>query len=133
VGFYNTQTQYDWVVKKGMYNFRMGSGPGSLILDKETVLAKYLLLHTHKDKFSSGLWKIVSKGPKVYSKENLIKKGYNNPSQDYYLVIELEKVNLSEFGHNSWDFRKLKNYHSGNASAKPFTTTLTELMSVTVI
>lgn len=129
VGFYNDQKQYDWITKKRMYNFRMGSGNGSLILDKETVSAKYLLLHTHGEKSSGDLWKIVSKGPKVYSKENLIKKGYTNPSQDYYLIIELEKVNLSEFGNNSWNFRKLKNYYSGNASAKPFTTTLTELIN----
>ncbi|WP_033957523.1 DUF2357 domain-containing protein [Psychroserpens jangbogonensis] len=128
VGFYNNQTQYEWISKKGMYNFRMGSGNGSLVLDNETVSAKYLLLHTHNDKSSGDLWKIVSKGPKVYTKENLIKKGYINPSQEYYLVIELEKVNLSDFGENKWDFRKLKNYNSGNASAKPFTTTLTELI-----
>ncbi|SEA01079.1 DUF2357 domain-containing protein [Bizionia paragorgiae] len=132
IGFYNTKSQYDWINKKQMYNFRMGSGNGSLVLDKETVSAKYLLLHTHKDKSSGDLWKIVSKGPKVYSKENLIKKGYYNPSQDYYLVIELEKVNLSEFGNNSWDFRKLKNYNSGNASAKPFTASLTELLKTKI-
>jgi predicted component of viral defense system (DUF524 family) len=128
IGFYNNQKQYDWISKKEMYNFRMGSGNGSLILDKETVSAKYLLLHTHGEKSSGDLWKIISRGPKVYSKENLIKKGYTNPSQPYYLIIDLEKVNLSEFGDNKWDFRKLKNYNSGNASAKPFTTTLTELI-----
>lgn len=128
VGFYNNQTQYDWITRKGMYNFRMGSGNGSLILDNETVSAKYLLLHTHKEQSSGDLWKIVSKGPKVFSKENLIKKGYTNPSQDYYLIIELEKVDLNEFGNSKWDFRKLKNYNSGNASAKPFTTSLTELI-----
>ena len=130
IGFYNDQTQYEWISKKGMYNFRMGSGNGSLVLDKKTVSAKYLLLHTHKEKSTGDLWKILSKGPKVYSKENIIKKGYVKPKQDYYLVIELEKVNLSEFGNNLWDFRKLKNYNSGNASAKPFTATLTELMNV---
>jgi len=128
VGYYNNETQYNWISKKRLYNFRMGSGNGSLVLDKETVSAKYLLLHTKGEKYSGDLWKIVSKGPRVFSKQNLIKKGYNNPSQDYYLIIELEKVNLSEFGDNKWDFRKLKNYNSGNASAKPFTTTLTELI-----
>lgn len=133
VGFYNTQSQYDWISNKRMYNFRMGSGNGSLILDKETVSAKYLLLHTYKEQSSGDLWRIVSKGPKVYSRLNLEKKGYPKATQpsDYeksYLIIELEKVNLSEFGNNRWDFRKLKNYNSGNASAKPFTATLTELI-----
>ncbi len=132
VGFYNDQKQYDWITKSKLYNFRMGTGNGSLVLDTETVSAKYLLLHTHKDKASADLWKIISKGPRVFSKQNLIKKGYNNPSQDYYLIIELEKVDLNEFGNNSWDFRKLKNYYSGNASAKPFTTTLTELMKAKI-
>jgi predicted component of viral defense system (DUF524 family) len=133
VGFYNDITQHDWITKKESYNFRMGSGNGSLVLDKETVSAKYLLLHTGKEKESGDLWKIVSRGPKVFSKENLIKKGYTNPRQDYYLIIELEKVNLDEFGNNKWDFRKLKNYNSGSASAKPFTTTLKELLQVKVI
>ena len=130
VGFYNDKKQHDWIVNKKMYNFRMGSGNGSLILDKETVSAKYLLLHTHKDETSSKLWKIVSKGPKVYSKENLIKKGYNSPSQDYYLVIDLERVNEFDFIGVNWKFKKLANYNSGHAAAKPYTSTLTELMSV---
>ena len=128
VGFYNTKEQYDWI-KKGKYNFRMGSGNGSLILDKETVSASYLLLHTHGDKLSGDIWKITSKGPKVYSKENLIKKGYPNPTQDYYLVIDIEQVNKTEFNNCEWEFKNLKNYNSGHASAKPFTATLTELIN----
>ena len=129
VGFYNTQEQYNWI-KNGKYNFRMGSGNGSLILDKETVLASYLLLHTHGDKSSGDIWKITSKGPKVYSKENLIKKGYTNPQQDFYLVIDIIQVDKTEFNNNEWEFKNLKNYNSGHASAKPFTASLTELLSV---
>ncbi len=128
VGFYNTQEQYNWI-KKGKYNFRMGSGNGSLILDKETVSASYLLLYTHGDKLSGDIWKITSKGPKVYSKENLIKKGYPNPTQDYYLVIDIEQVDKTEFNNYEWAFKNLKNYNSGHASAKPFTATLTELIN----
>jgi hypothetical protein len=131
VGFYNDEKQYNWITDKKKYNFRMGSGNGTLILDKETVSAKYLLLHTHKDETSSELWRIVSKGPKVYSKENLIKKGYDSPSQDYYLVIDLEKVNGSEFMNTNWKFKELSNYNMGHAAAKPYTSTLTQLMSVT--
>jgi mevalonate kinase len=129
VGFYNTQEQYNWI-KEGKYNFRMGSGNGSLILDKETVSASYLLLHTHGDNSSGDIWKITSKGPKVYSKENLIKKGYPNPTQDYYLVIDIEQVDKTEFNNCEWEFKNLKNYNSGHASAKPFTATLTELINM---
>jgi predicted component of viral defense system (DUF524 family) len=128
VGYYNSQQQYDWIQRTGLYNFRMGSGTGSLILDKETVGSKYLLLHTSGDTDSGDLWKIISRGPKVYSKDDLIRKGYSTPSQDNYLVIQIKRVTDSEFENVSWDFRKLSNYSSGRASAFPFTTSLTELM-----
>jgi len=128
VGYYNSPEQYNWIQQKGLYNFRMGSGTGSLILDKETVSSKYLLLHTIGDTDSGDLWKIVSKGPKVYSKADLIRKGYPSPSQDNYLVIQIEPVTDSEFENVSWNFRNLENYSTVRASAFPFTTSLTELM-----
>ncbi|MBL7754242.1 MAG: DUF2357 domain-containing protein [Chitinophagaceae bacterium] len=128
VGYYNSQEQYNWIQRTGLYNFRMGSGTGSLILDKETVSSRYLLLHTRGDTDSDDLWKIVSSGPKVYSKDDLIRKGYPAPSQDNYLVIQIEPVTDSEFEDVSWDFRNLSNYMNGRASAFPFTTSLTELM-----
>jgi predicted component of viral defense system (DUF524 family) len=128
VGFYNSPEQYNWI-NKGKYNFRLGSGNGSLVLDKETVSASYLLLHTHGDKSSGDIWKITSKGPKVYSKENLIRKGYPGPTQDYYLVIDIEQVDKTEFNNCVWEFKSLKNYNYGHESAKPFTATLTELIN----
>jgi predicted component of viral defense system (DUF524 family) len=128
VGYYNSPEQYDWIQRTGLYNFRMGSGTGSLILDKETVSSKYLLLHTAGDTDSGDLWKIVSRGPKVYSKEDLIRKGYPAPSQDNYLIIQLEPLTDSEFENVSWNFKGLSNYSTGRASAFPFTASLTELM-----
>lgn len=128
VGYYNSQEQYDWMQRTGLYNFRMGSGTGSLILDKETVSSKYLLLHTSGDTDSGDLWKIVSRGPKVYSKEDLIRKGYPTPSQDNYLVIQVEPVTDPELENVSWNFRGLSNYSTGRASAFPFTASMTELM-----
>lgn len=128
VGYYNSPEQYTWIKRTGLYNFRMGSGTGSLILDIETVSSRYLLLHTSGDKDSGDLWKIISKGPKVYSKNDLIKKGYPSPSQENYLVIRIEPLTDKEFENVSWNFKELKNYSTGRASAFPFTTSLTELM-----
>jgi hypothetical protein len=128
VGFYNSQDQYEWIQRNGLYNFRMGSDKGSLTLDKETVSSKYLLLHTSGDTFSNDLYRIVSRGPKVYSKKDLIKKGYPTPSQVNYLVIQIEPVTDIEFEGVSWNFRNLQNYSSGRASGIPFTASLTELM-----
>lgn len=128
VGYYNSPTQLDWITKNKLYNFRMGSGNGSLVLDKETVSARYLLLHGSGETSSGNLWKITSRGPKVFSKEDLIAKGYSNPSQSNYLVIEIENITDKEFQEIQWDFRKLKNYSQGRASAFPFTSSLSELM-----
>jgi predicted component of viral defense system (DUF524 family) len=129
VGYYKDEDHYNWISRKNLYNFRMGSGNGSLILDKETVSSKYLLLHTAGDKVSGRLWKIVSKGPKVFSGADLVKKGYVSPSKDYYLVIEIEPVNDTELTDVKWDFRKLNNYSLGRASSFPFTASLSELMN----
>lgn len=131
VGFYNSPEQYEWIKANKLYNFIMGSGTDSLILDKETVSAKYLLLYTSGDVDSGDLWRIVNSGPKVFSKEDMILKGYPSPSQDNYLVIQLEQVTDPEFKNVRWDFKKLKNYSSGSTSALLFTTSLSELMRVT--
>lgn len=128
VGYYKSQEQFNWIQKTRLYNFRMGSEIGSLILDKETVSSKYLLLHTSGDADSGQLWKIVSKGPKVHTKEDLLKQGYPNPTQENYLVIKIAHVSESEFDQVRWNFRDLKNYSTGRASAFPFTTSLSELM-----
>lgn len=128
VGFYKSDEQYQWITKNKLYNFRTGSGNGSLILDKETVGSRYLLLHKKGNNTSGDLWKIVSIGPKVFSKEDLMKKEYPSPSQGYYLVIKIEPATDQEFEGVNWDFRRLKNYSTGRASAFPFTCSLTELM-----
>lgn len=128
IGYYASQDQYKWIKRYGLYNFRMDSDAGSLVLDKETVSSKYLLLHTAGDKHSGDLWRIISKGPKVFSREGLIRKGYPSPKKDYYLVIQIEPVPATEFGNAKWDFKKLKNYAAHRASANPYTANLTELM-----
>ncbi len=128
VGYYKSDEHLDWIKAEKKYNFRMGSDRGSLILDKEIVSSKYLLLHGKGDDNSGDLWKIVSKGPKVYSKENLIKKKYPDPGEDFYLVIEIAQVTDAEFENVKWNFKKLKNYSTGRASAISFTASLSELM-----
>ncbi len=128
VGYYKSDKHYEWIRKNKKYNFRTGSGNGSLILDKETVSSKYLLLHTGGDMNSGKLWKIISAGPKVYSRNDLLKMNYPGPSQDNYLLVDIEPVTDHEFENVKWNFKNLKNYTKGRASALPFTASLTELM-----
>jgi predicted component of viral defense system (DUF524 family) len=130
IGYYKSPDHYNWITqrKRKLYNFRMGTGSGSLVLSKETVSSKYLLLHTAGDKHSGDLWEIVSKGPEVYSKADMIKEGYPSPTQENYLVIEIKPVSEPELKNVVWDFTRLKNYSKGRASALPFTASLSDLM-----
>ena len=113
----------------------MDSRKGSLVLDIETVSSKYLLLHTHGDIESGDLWKIVSEGPTVFSKNKMEKLGYPKPKDKMndYLIIQIEKVTEQEFHNVKWDFRKLSNYKPFRESAQPFTASLSELMRSRVI
>jgi len=133
VGYYNDKKQYDWIKSAKKYNFRMGSGNGSLVLEEPVVKAKYLLLHTGKQDYSDELWQITSKGPKVYSRKNLEKKGYPKATSKKeenrnYLVFDIKKVDIAEFGNSKFLFKQLKNYKPNRQSAKPITTTISELL-----
>ena len=109
----------------------MDSKRGSLQLGPGESAARYLLLHTEGETKTGKLFKIVKKGPKVYSRENLIKKGYpTEPSQPFYLVYEVDKSIEEEFHNRIWDITKLSGYKTGRGSVLPFSTTLAELMKV---
>ena len=71
VGYCKDENRHAWYMEKGLYNFRMDDDKGSLILDNAVTNARYLLLRRRDKETASELFKIVSKGPKVYSKEKL--------------------------------------------------------------
>ncbi len=50
------------------------------------------------------------------------------PSQNEYLVYELEPKVVEEFAGAEWDIRNLKGYKPGRASVIPFAVTLADLM-----
>jgi predicted component of viral defense system (DUF524 family) len=128
VGVYKSPAHLAWIKRRKLYNFRMDGAKGALTMTRESVSSKYLLLHTSGDLNSGELWKIVGKGFRVTSKETLKKLDYPSPGQKNYLVVKIERVTDSEFVNVFWDFTKLKNYKKGNASAFPFTASLSELM-----
>ncbi len=128
VGFYKDEAHLDWITKNNLYNARTGTTSGSLRLSPKETGAKYLLLHTSGESITSRIFKLHKKGPRIFSKENMVKKNYPNPSQEFYLVYDLEGVAESEFGNKCWDVRKLEDYKSNRGSAFPFAATLTEVM-----
>lgn len=140
VGYSRSPERMKWYENKGIYNFRMDDDAGSLVLSKEVADAKYLLLRENGMDKADKLFKITSKGPKVYSKAKLLELDYPEigTGKEYYLVVKIVKVEPSDFGDVKWNYKALSEYQKTIDSQPnprkrvgiPFTVTLSELMRV---
>jgi hypothetical protein len=89
----------------------MDEEAGSLVLNNDVVNAKFLLIRSAGEEISGDLYRITGKGLKVYSKARLLALNYpkfKRELKEYYLMIEIEKVENKEFINSHWDFKKLK-------------------------
>ena len=136
VAYYKSQEHLDWILQNHMYNMRAGDDKGSMPLDNKLINARYILLHNGQE--SQHLIKIVKSGPKVYTRSQLIQKGYPRykivgtnlvdvekeriDANKIYLVFELFKTNSAE--------KELLKYRWSNlGSTLPYTTSLVSLIS----
>ena len=134
VGYCKNNLNIDWYKKEGKYNFRMDDDKGSLSLESNVVNAKYLLLRESDKETATRIFKIKSKGPKVYKGTSLV--GYKTTNlKEYYLVIEIEKEESNDFKGAIFNFKELEKYkeikgknNHVTAAGIPFAVTLTELM-----
>ena len=142
VGYSTTTERSKWYKEKEKYIFRMDGAKGSLELNNEVVNAKYLLLRESGKDTANIIYKIKSKGPKVFSKEYLdeIKYPLSKNPKSFYLSIEIEEIENSDFGDVSFNFKKIERYveiqstetNIYTKAGLPFAVTLTELMNVKV-
>lgn len=138
VGYSAGDERFSWYKENGIYIFRMDGETGSLELSSEVVNAKYLLLRRSGHTYASDLFEIISKGPKVFSRQHLKELNYpaSKSPKDHYLAIKIRKVPDPEFENVRWDFKRLEAYQKiqreePNPYSKaglPFTVSLTELM-----
>lgn len=133
VAFCKSEAQLNWILKNNLYNFRTGTDKGSLPLSNENVNAKYLILHGSDELITNKIFQLGTSGPKIYTKNNLIEKGYPNSSGELYLVYEIEKDASEDFQSISIDIRKLAEFETHRNSAKPFSATLTEVLKAKTI
>ena len=140
VGYSTSLERFKWYEENGKFIFRMDEAKGSLELNNEVVNAKYLLIRQNGKDEACDLFKIVSKGPKVFSNIQLNKLNYppSKTPKEYYLVIEIARVEDDEFKNVSWKFKELRKYKDIFESERnmyskiglPFTVSLTKLMQV---
>ena len=119
---------YAWVKKNGLYNMRMGAGNGSLHLETGALEAKYLLLHGGGK--SIELLKLKTGGPRLFSKADLVKKGYpSEPHSDFYFVYSIDPAGVQkELKQYYWDIADLTS-SIANQTAVPLIRTLSSLMT----
>ncbi len=131
IGYFN-QTQYNWIEESGFYNIRIDSKNGLQKYGPKELGAKYLLLHGKNELITDKLWHIIST-PKLKNRSELLDLNYpTTPTCEYYLVYEIEPVNLNHWGGRKWDVRNIIGFQTGRASAIPFSTTLRALTKAVI-
>ena len=134
IGYCKNIAQHEWITQNGLYNARLtrNRGINKFRIKPEQASSSYLLLHQSDELITGNFWKIKQKGPVIFTRDELIKKEYPDPMDEYYLVYEIEPVIDKAFEGVKWDVRKLKGYKGGSQSARPFAVTLSELMMAKV-
>tara|TARA_R110000868_G_scaffold306734_2_gene568070 strand:+ start:7696 stop:9972 length:2277 start_codon:yes stop_codon:yes gene_type:complete len=129
VGFYKSEDHLEWIKHHGLYNARAGSRRGSLRLGRGETEAKFILLHGKNELETGKLFLVNRKGPRIFSKKELLEKDYPGDSDDkYYLVYDIQEQSFSELNNLKFDLRKLTKHNTGRASALPFPVTLADLI-----
>jgi len=130
VGWYKDAAHLQWILTKGLYNFRMGATEGGLRLTPEVVGAQYVLLHGEGGLAWPGLLRVeeAHQGPSLMSKQKLSEHGYPSvPSREAYLVFNIALDR--SFEGMQWDLKAIPNMPSNANEGYPFATTLDVLLA----
>ena len=128
IGFYKNEEHLQWILKNNLYNFRTGTDRGSLPLSDMHLHAKYLILHGKDELETDKIFKLTAKGPRIFSRNDLLKKGYPEPRGELYVVFQLERDASDDFEKIRIDLRRLTQFETYRNSAKPFSATLSEVL-----
>ncbi len=105
VGYYRDKEQLDWIIHNRLYNVRAGQDRGTLNLTPSVCAARCLLLYGKE-----GMYKFSLKpnSVRIWSKNELISNGYNNPHHAFYIVFFIEaQLTEGEFANMEFDREKL--------------------------
>ena len=125
VGYYKDDIHLSWIKDEGFYNVRYSD---KYDLSTIEIGAQYLLLYSKDQTESTLFFKLKSNGAKVYTKSELKKdlKYKTTPSQEMYLVYQLEKEYEKEFSNINIDLSKLDGL---GENKRPIAISLEKLMN----
>ncbi len=104
--------------EKGLCYVRTDEAAGSIVLEPNSVNAKYVMLHNGTD---GTLFKLKRAGPSFFSRKTLEDKGFSSLNSEYYLVYQFDTS-------KSQEYKKLKALSKGGATMKPWFATWSQLM-----
>ncbi len=124
VGYYKDKNHLSWIKDECLYNVRYGA---KYALSANEIGAQYLLLYSNGQTESSLFFKLKNSGTKVYTKSELKKdlKYKSTPSQEMYLVYQLEKEYEKEFCNLRID---LSNLDGLGENKRPIAISIEKLM-----
>lgn len=136
LGSFHDENHLKWILGNKLYNTRTDTGNGSVRLKQEISSAKYLLLHKGEKQL---LFRLGNKGPRVMSKETLIKLHYAElytPSLPYYVVFDIAVTETDEeFQGVKWNLAQMADdgvIKKGHLSAEPEGISLATLMKYVI-
>lgn len=136
LGSFHDENHLKWILGNKLYNTRTDTGNGSVRLKQEISSAKYLLLHKGEKQL---LFRLGNKGPRVMSKETLMKLHYAElytPSFPYYVVFDIAVTETDEeFQGVKWNLAQMADdgvIKKGHLSAEPEGISLATLMKYVI-
>jgi predicted component of viral defense system (DUF524 family) len=93
IGWYKDDDHLRWIKEEGLYNFRVGSSVSGGIDQIEPRFAEARMIVLHNDSGAlSGVWKVSRAGIQLFTKKDLIRSKYPNPSHEKYAVFSVEQL-----------------------------------------
>ena len=136
LGSFRDENHLKWILGNKLYNTRTDTRNGSVRLKQEISSAKYLLLHKGDKQL---LFRLGNKGPRVMSKETLMKQHYAElytPSLPYYVVFDIAATEPEEeFQGVKWNLTQMADdriIKKGHLGAEPEGVSLATLMKYVI-
>lgn len=104
---YVKREQWDIVIREKLYYARIGDEKGSLRLTADFNDAKYILLHDHTGNRRE-LYLLGEKGPRIFTKDQLVAKGFKPSHGEVFIVFDIENTELPTEIHARLKNLKLK-------------------------
>lgn len=107
IAWYDSSEQLDWTRRKGLAVVRLGTRQGTWRIPPEISSTQHLLLRSHNDEVAPGLFRLSTRGYRVFTTDDLLKRGYpGKAGGDIYAVFEVEAdPNYTDF---RWDAKALR-------------------------